>query len=101
MAVQACDVLDGEGAAVGDHQGAWPQQALREQPVALLADGRVAVPVAVQALAQERDGTQLVHHRGEADLDELGVIPVAVRDVSRGHVAARGRRPGGGSRAWL
>src|SRR5205085_11247172 len=98
VAVQAGDVFDGEGAAVGDEQGPRPQQVRREQPVTLLADGGVAVVVAVQALTQDGDGTEFIDHRGDADLDELSIIAVAVRDVSRGHVAARRRRPGGSRR---
>ena len=55
----------------------------------------MAVAVAVQALAQERNGTQFIDHGGDADLDEFGVIPIAVGDVSRGDVAPVGRRPRG------
>ena len=92
MAVQAGDVFDGEGAAVGDQQRPRPQQVRREQPVTLLADGGVTVVVAVQALTQDGDGTEFIDHRGDADLDELGVIAVAVRDVGRRHVGGVGRR---------
>ena len=88
VAVQAGDVFDGEGAAVGDQQRPRPQQARREQPVTLLADGGVAVVVAVQALTQEGDGTEFIDDGGDADLDEFGVIAIAVGDVSGRHVAA-------------
>jgi hypothetical protein len=101
VAVQACNVFGGEGAAVGDHQGTWPQQPLGEQPVTLLADGYVAVEVAVETLPQEWDCTQLIHHRSEADLNEFGVIPIAARDVSRRNVGTTVRGPGSVGRSWL
>ena len=99
--VQAGDVLDREGAAVGDQQGSRPQQIFGQQPVALLANSGVAVAIAVQALAQDRDGPQFIDHRGEADLDEFGVVPIAVRDVSGGYVGRVRGWPGVVGWAWL
>jgi hypothetical protein len=58
----------------------------------------VAIVIAVQALAQEGDGPEVVHHYSNADLNELGVIPMPVRDVSWGEVISR--RPGSGRRSW-
>src|SRR5262249_56913861 len=40
-------------------------------------------------------------HRGDADLEELGVIPVAVREVSRRDVRSSGWWPGQRRRPWL
>ncbi len=101
MAVQPGQVFDREGAPVGDQQGSGPQEPCRHQPVRLLVDGRMAVGVAVQALAQDRDGTEFVYHRSDADLDELGVIPIAVRDVSRRHVRRGGWWPRQFRWPWL
>jgi hypothetical protein len=60
----------------------------------------MAVKVAVETLAQDGHGSEFVHDRGNSDLNELFVSAVAVRDVSRGDIAACGR-PGGCRRAWL
>lgn len=94
-------MLGGEGAPVGDQQRPWLQETVGEQPVALLADSGRAVGVAVQTLAHQRDGTPFIDDAGDADLNELGVLPLAVRDVRRWHVGGWGRRPGAGERPWL
>jgi len=54
----------------------------------------MAVLAAVEALAQNGNGTELVHDGSDADLNELGVIAIAVGDVSRRYVAACRRWPG-------
>jgi hypothetical protein len=94
VAVQPRQVLDGEGAAVGDQQRPRGQEPLVEQPLGLLADGRVVVVVAVQALAEDRQGAEVIDGRGQADVDELLVGGVAVRDVGWWDVAAGPGRPG-------
>src|SRR6185437_905059 len=99
--MEAGDVLCGEGAAVGDEQRPWLQETVGEQPVTLLADRGMSIAVAVQALAQQRDGTQLINHASDVDLNELGVITIAVCDVSGWPVGGGGRRPEAGQRPWL
>lgn len=99
--MEAGNMLGREGASVGDHQGPRPQQPFGEQPVALLADRGMAVGVAIQALAQQWDSTQFINDADDADRDELGVIAIAVRDVSRWHVGVGGGRPGASERPWL
>jgi len=53
----------------------------------------VAVLVTVQTLAQERNRSQFVDHGSDADLDEFGVIPIPVGDMSWANVATVGGRP--------
>ena len=45
---------------------------------------RVAIAIAVQALAQDGDSPEFIDDRRNADLDELGVVAMAVGDVRRG-----------------
>src|SRR5262249_36715129 len=81
VAVHPGQVFDGEGAAVGDHQGAaWHQPGL-EQPVARLLYGGVVVAVAVEAVPQDGQGPQLIDDRGDADMDDLVLAGVAAGDV--------------------
>lgn len=61
----------------------------------------MAVVVAVQALAQEEHDNEFINHGGNADLEELGVSAIAVREMCRRDVVAGRLRPWGVGRAWL
>jgi hypothetical protein len=61
----------------------------------------MAIVVAVQTLSQEWNGSPFIDHGSDADLDEFGVIPISVGDMSREDSATVGRRPRGVLRARL
>ena len=101
VTVQVCDVLGRESAAVGDEQRPRSQDVLGQQPIGVLADGGVTVAIAVQGLAQNGDGPKFIDHAGDADLNEFGVVTMAMCDV-RGRNVGRVRWwPGVVGWAWL
>ena len=94
-------MLGREGAAVGNEQRPGPQEVRGQQPIGGLADGGVTVAIAVQGLAQDRDGPQFIDHGGDADLNKFGVVPMTMRDVRGGYVGRVGWWPGVVGWAWL
>src|SRR4051794_28366779 len=61
----------------------------------------MAGAVAIAALTEKGNRTEFIHHGSNTNLDELGVITIAMRDVSRGDIPAASRGPGSGRRSWL
>ena len=100
VAVQACDVFDGEGPRSEISSVPGRNSSLRA--ASHIAGGwPVAVVVAVQALSQQRTAPHSSTTEVTPTWRSLASSPIAVGDMGRGDVATGRRWPGSGRRAWL
>jgi hypothetical protein len=56
------------------------------QELELFGDGAAAVPLSVQALAEDGEAALTIDNGREADLNHEGLADIAVADVGGGHV---------------
>src|SRR5436309_8535762 len=61
----------------------------------------MTILIAIEALAEDGDSTQLIDHRGNAYLDQLGVVTMAMCNVRRWDGCGDRRGPGHGPGSWL